>query len=154
MRCDTSRPPTRAIADGARAGGRVGCSVCRSRGLDLGGVRSGRLEGDSGVVSGGWRTGEIGGAIRWRELYREIVDSDKMWYRAIFGSLLVLVLVLELDVDRMSGSALCLDWDATARVRRLGWCIVYHGTLTAHAESPFLLRRVPNSPKAIIIVYL
>lgn len=74
-----------------------------------------------------------------------------MWYRAIFGSLLLSV--LELDVDRMSGSVLCLDWDATARVRRLGWCIVYHGTLTVHAESPFLLRRVPNSLKVIIIVF-
>lgn len=62
MRCDTSRPRTRAIADSARAGWRVGCCVS----VDLGDQILGRLEIglrelDPGVVSGGWRKGEIGG---------------------------------------------------------------------------------------------
>jgi hypothetical protein len=52
-----------------------------------------------------------------------------MWYRGYFW--------IALGLDRMSGSVLCLDWDVTAR--GCGWVDAssYHGTLTAHAESPF-----------------
>ena len=53
----------------------------------------------------------------------------------IFGSLLLEM--LGVGLDRMLGSVLCLDWDVAAR--RCGWVDAssYHGTLTAHAESPF-----------------
>lgn len=118
MRCDTSRPPTRAIADGARSDGRVECSSF----ADLRDWISGCAIGASGNGSRGsigrLEEGRDRGAIRWREVYLEIVDSDKMWYRAILGSFLLSV--LGLGLDRTSSSVLCLDWDAAARARRLG----------------------------------